>query len=441
MSEKINSIEASVSARAKTLLRGSDLRTPEMARILSDVGNNTNSDITLYSSSGMVLMSTAPDVFYQLIVDPRMDDAAYVSVVRNSRRYYIQKERLGGKSFFSMYAPLFGENGTLRAIICSPYTDESYDFESYVVSHALMIVSLFIFLLLVALFMVSRVLELMFKPLVEMGAKMEAAGTGDLEYIRYDNNDEISGLVKTYNRMVNELNESSVKLAQAERDKAWSGMARQVAHEIKNPLTPMKLQIQRLIRLKNKGGDLWQEKFDEISSILLDHIDMLSETANEFSTFAKLYSQEPDEIDLSALLQEELSIFDNRDDINFEFIGLSDVIVMGPKPQLTRVFVNLISNSVQALDEAGPEGGSVRVSLRNSITDGYYDIVFEDNGPGVAEENIDKLFTPNFTTKNGGSGLGLAISRSVLERCGASISYSRSFALGGACFTILYPKH
>ena len=440
MSEKINWIQSLVSARVRGSLRGADLRSPEMIRIISEVGGNTNSDITLYSPSGMVMMSTAPDVFYQLLVEPRMDPEAYVSIVKNTSRYFIHKEKVGKRSFYSMYAPLLGEEGSVQAIICSPYTDESYDFESYVVSHSLMIISLFIFLLLVATFMVSRVLELMFKPLVEMGTKMDAAGVGDLEYISYNNKDEISGLVNAYNSMVTELRESTRQLAQAERDKAWSGMARQVAHEIKNPLTPMKLQIQRLIRLKNKGDDSWQSKFDEISTILLDHIDMLTDTANEFSTFAKLYTQEPDEIDLSALLQEELSIFDNRDGISFEFVGLPEVKVMGPKPQLTRVFVNLINNSVQAMTERGDAEGKVRVSLRNSITDGFYDIVFEDSGPGVAEENVEKLFTPNFTTKNGGSGLGLAISRSVLERCGASISYSRSFSLGGACFTILYPK-
>ncbi len=440
MSEKINSIQASVSARIRGTLRESDLRTPEMMRIISDVGGNTNSDITLYSHSGMVMMSTAPDVFYQMTVEPRMDPEAYVSIVKNTSRYFIHKERIGKRTFYSMYAPLLGEDGSVQAIICSPYTDESYDFESYVVSHSLMIVSLFIFLLLVATFMVSRVLALMFKPLVEMGTKMDSAGIGELEYIQYNSKDEISGLVNAYNNMVTELRESTRQLAQAERDKAWSGMARQVAHEIKNPLTPMKLQIQRLMRLKSKGDESWQDKFDESSKTLLDHIDMLTETANEFSTFAKLYSQEPDEINLSAILQEELSMFDNRDGFKFEYIGLEDVMVMGPKPQLTRVFVNLISNSVQAIAGHGDAEGTVRVSLRNSITEGYYDIVFEDSGPGVAEENIDKLFTPNFTTKNGGSGLGLAISRSVLERCKATISYSRSFSLGGACFTILYPK-
>ena len=440
MSEKINSIQASIAARVRGVMRTSELRTPDMMRLIGDVGNNTNSDITLYTPSGMILLSTAPDVFYQMLLEPRIDPDAYVSIVRNTSRYFIHEEKIGRRSFFSMYAPLLGDDGSVLAIISAPYTDDTYDLESYVVSHSLMIVSLFIFLLLVAIFMVSRVLELMFKPLVEMGTKMDAAGGGELEYIRYNSKDEISGLVNAYNRMVTELKESTRKLAQAERDKAWSGMARQVAHEIKNPLTPMKLQLQRLIRLKNKGDDSWQEKFDEISRILLDHIEILTDTANEFSTFAKLYDQEPDEIDLSALLQEEISIFDNRGAVEFEFIGLEGVKVMGPKPQLTRVFVNLINNSVQALSEHGDTDGKVRISLRNSITEGYYDIVFEDSGPGVAEENIEKLFTPNFTTKNGGSGLGLAISRSVLERCGASISYSRSFALGGACFTILYPR-
>ena len=172
--------------------------------------------------------------------------------------------------------------------------------------------------------------------------------------------------------------------------------------------------------------------------MLLDHIDILTDTANEFSTFAKLYTEEPTEIRLDDVLQEEISMFDCKASVKFEYFGLEDAVVSGPKPQLTRVFVNLINNSVQALE--GRNDGRIRVSLRNSIRYGYYDMVFEDNGPGVSDENVEKLFTPNFTTKNGGSGLGLAISKSILERCGALISYSKSFALGGACFTIQYPK-
>ena len=243
--------------------------------------------------------------------------------------------------------------------------------------------------------------------------------------------DEVYSIVQAYNSMVSKLSESSRKLAAAERDKAWSEMARQVAHEIKNPLTPMMLQVQRVRRLKEKGDPRWIEIFDEASSVLLEHIDILAKTAEDFSTFAKLYSEEPVEVDLDKMLQSEVSMFDNRSNITIGYLGLSDARVLAPKPQLTRVFVNLLNNAIQAIGDK--EGGRIGVSLRLSSTkEGCYDIVFEDNGPGVAEKkNVERLFTPNFTTKDGGSGLGLAICRNILERSGATISYSRSFALGG----------
>jgi nitrogen fixation/metabolism regulation signal transduction histidine kinase len=227
-------------------------------------------------------------------------------------------------------------------------------------------------------------------------------------------------------------------------------MARQVAHEIKNPLTPIKLEIQRLIRLKEKGNPKWEEKFDKVVDVVLEHIDILSETANEFSTFAKLYSEEPVLVDLDKTLRDQILIFDNRENIRVEYIGMSDAFVMAPRPQLIRVFVNLIANAVQAveirqkeMEENGeaPMAGKVVIALRNSNIDGYYDIVVDDNGPGVKEENQSRLFTPNFTTKSGGTGLGLAICRNIIEKCDGTISYSKSFGLGGASFTVTIPKH
>ena len=438
ISEKVNSIQASLAASLRGVSSTDALRTPEALRLLEEVGNNTNSDITLYSPDGMVMMSTAPAVFDQMLVDGRIDAKAYRTMMSSTSRYYIQKERIGRTRYYAMYAPVTGADGRIIAILCSPYTDDSYDFETGAVTHSIMVLSLFIFLLLLTRFFATRVLALIFKPLEEMGSEMLGADLEALQHIEYDKNDEISSLVTAYNRMVDKLSDNSQKLAQAERERAWSGMARQVAHEIKNPLTPMKLQIQRIIRLKEKGDASWQEKFDEMAKVILDHIEILTSTANDFSTIAKLYTEEHVEVDLPTLLKEEISMFDNRDNISFEFLGLPEAKVSAPKPQLTRVFVNLINNSVQALEHA--EHGHILVSLRNSVTDGYYDIVFEDDGPGVAEENIPKLFTPNFTTKNGGSGLGLAISKSILDSCDAKISYSKSFALGGACFTILYPK-
>ena len=438
MSDKINSITTMLEASTTDIGQTSEINRREMRKLLDQVSSDTYSDVTLYTPSGHMLMSTTPMVFERQLLGERINGSAYGHIVYQHRRYWIQKEKVWNVSFYSMYAPIMNGSGEMIAIICSPYSEDNYDFEEDAVTHSMTIISLFLVFLLMALLMVTRVVDRMFRPLSEMSQKMNTAGLESLEYIDYERNDEISAIVQAYNRMVKELSDSSKKLAQAERDKAWSEMARQVAHEIKNPLTPMKLQIQRVIRLKQKGDPAWLERFDEASKVLLDHIDILTDTANEFSTFAKLYTEEPVQIALDKVIQEEMAMFDSKDNIRFDFIGLNDVTISGPKPQITRVFVNLINNSVQAIGDA-PDG-RILVSLRNSMRDGFYDIVFEDNGPGVSEENVGKLFTPNFTTKNGGSGLGLAISRSILERCGATISYSRSFSLGGACFVISYPK-
>lgn len=438
ISDKIISIASLMEAGVGNVSRSEDINYPQLRRLMEQVGSDTNSDVTIYSPSGHLLMSTTPMVFEMHLLGDRINGKAYSEIICSHKKYYIQKENAGQISFYSMYAPIMGRQGNVIAIICSPYNEENYDFEEDAFIHTATVFSIFLLCLMLSLFLVSRIVDKMFRPLSEMSRKMNSADLDSLEQIEYKRNDEIAAIVHAYNRMVVELSESSKKLAQAERDKAWSGMARQVAHEIKNPLTPMKLQLQRVIRLKEKGDPTWQMRFDEASKVILDHIDILTDTANEFSTFAKLYTETPTLIELDVLIREEIAMFDNKDNIEFLYLGFDDVKVMGPKPQLTRVFVNLINNAVQAIGDA-PDG-KITVSLRNSTESGYYDIVFEDNGPGVSPENESRLFTPNFTTKNGGSGLGLAISRSILEKCGATIKYHRSYTLSGACFTIIYPK-
>lgn len=438
MSYKINSISSMMDAAYSTVQSEQDITSREFRRVIEQVGTDTSSDISVYSPSGHLIMSTTPIVFERQLLGQRLNSDAYNQIVHQYKKYFIQQEQAGQTHYYSMYAPVRNRSGRLVAIICSPYSDANYDLQRDAVVHTLTVLSLFFTLLSLALVMSSRMVDKIFSPLEEMGSKMKASDVESLQFIKYDREDEISDIVKAYNRMVAELQESSRKIVQAERDKAWSGMARQVAHEIKNPLTPMKLQIQRLVRLKEKGDPRWMERFDEASRLLIEQIDILSATANEFSSFANLYVEEPQRIELSSLLKEQIALFDNLEGVKFEYLGLDQAYINGPRPQLTRVFVNLLNNAVQALGNRSD--GLIRVSLRNSVEDGFYDIVVEDNGPGVSEENICRLFTPNFTTKNSGTGLGLAISRSVLERCAASIGYSSSFSLGGACFTIKYPK-
>ncbi|MBP5488496.1 MAG: HAMP domain-containing histidine kinase [Bacteroidales bacterium] len=438
MADKTNSIRTMLQAGLRSYSSSDALFSRETLALIRRVSDNSGSDISIFRPDGRILMSTSPELFEKMVLGSRLNENAYYHIMYLSEGYYIQREKYGTRWIYTMYAPVMGSDGNIVAIFASPYMERNYDFQLDAATHTISIVIVFVILLLLSLALISYAVDRTFRPISEMSRKMEAGGVDRLEYISYDRQDEISSLVQSYNRMVTDLTASTKALAQAERDKAWSEMARNVAHEIKNPLTPMRLQIQRIQRLKANGDPSWQTKFDDMATILLDHIDVLTETANQFSDFAKLYSEEPVEIRLDELLRDEVDMYDTRPGVEFEYLGLPDVVIRGPRPQLVRVFVNLLNNAVQACE--GISGAKVLVSLRNGSDPGFYEIVFEDNGPGVPEENMPKLFTPKFTTKSSGSGLGLSICKSILERCGAAIAYSRSFKLGGACFTIRYPK-
>lgn len=437
MVERINTARAMMQSGLDMVESLEDVGRRDLFNLLVTVSNDVNSNLSLYKPDGHLYMSASWQRNTPFTPQYRMDDQAYSRIIRSNESFAYSYRKGERRAYYQLYAPLVSQDGTVMGVLAAPYFSGDLNFGYEAIIHIATLFTLFLILLILASFFVTAVVDKLFSPLSAMGEKMKSMDLNSLESIEYDRNDEVSSLVESYNRMVQELRDSSVKLAQAERDKAWSEMARQVAHEIKNPLTPMKLQIQRVQRLRQNGDPKWEGRFDEMSKVLLDHIDVLADTANQFSSFAKLYTEEHVEIELDRLLRDEIALF--AESLNVEYMGLEGVKVVGPKPQISRVIVNLLGNAVQACE--GLEDPRVVVSLRHSSTEGYYDIVVEDNGPGVGEENVDKLFTPNFTTKSSGSGLGLAISRSILERCGATISYSRSILLGGACFTILYPKH
>ena len=450
MSSKISTIQALIQNRIKHVESYTELANADFMTTIDNISQTTKSDITLYTPAGKVFHSTTPEIFDKLIMGSRISQDAFHQIKDLKQHFHIQQEEVAGFKYWSLYAPVMNGDGDVIALVGTPYTDRSFDFRREAFFHAAVIVNIFLLLLIVSLLFSTRQVNELISPLEEMGAKMNRMNIDNFERIRYNREDEVSTLVDAYNQMVQDLALSTRKLAQAERDKAWSQMARQVAHEIKNPLTPIKLEIQRLIRMKQNGNPRWEEKFEQVSQVILEHIDILTETANEFSTFAKLYSEDPVVLDLDKTLKDQLMIFDNKENIHIEYIGMSGAMVSAPRPQLIRVFVNLITNAIQAIEimqkealenDEGPVPGKIRISLRYSTREGFYDIVFDDNGPGVSEENQGRLFTPNFTTKSSGTGLGLAICRNIIEKCDGEIGYRRSYALGGASFIVTIPKH
>ena len=440
MTSRINTLQGMLQEHLRQVENTSQLTTTQTLASVEGVGNNLRCDITLFDVTGRVVMSTTPEVYDRMILGNRLDNNAFYNILYAHKRFYMQKERVSGRrSYYALYAPVFNSRGNMVAIVSSPFTDLSQDFESEVILHVATVITIFLLLLLISRFITFIMVSRLFRPLTALSRKMTVSDVDHLEPLVYRGDDEITPLVEAYNRMVQVLGESSRRLAQVERDKAWTDMARRVAHDLKNPLTPIKLQLQMLMRMKASGNPAWQDRFDEVASTVLYHVDLLADSADQFSTFAKMYDQKAERIDLDALVRQEVDLFDSRDDVDIEYFGLEGAFVQAPRPQLTRVVVNLITNAIQAVEEAA-DGSRLLVCVRNAAEDGFYDVVVEDNGPGVAEQNQDKIFTPDFTTKTSGSGLGLAICKRIVEHCGGTISYSRSFSLGGACFTVKLPK-
>ena len=256
------------------------------------------------------------------------------------------------------------------------------------------------------------------------------------EKIDYQLNDEIGQLVTQYNRTIDELEKSAKLLAQSERESAWKTMARQIAHEINNPLTPMKLTIQQLQRTKKMGDERFDDYFEKSTLTLIEQIDNLSRIAGTFSNFARMPEAQFVRVDVAAKLYSVVQLFaNNHEQTELKFEGArSEVFVLADAEQLTQVFNNLLKNALQAIP--GERQGLIIV--KNYIVENNFIIEITDNGIGINEEIADKLFTPNFTTKSTGMGLGLTITKNIVEITGGSIKFNSKIN-SGTTFCITLP--
>ena len=254
-------------------------------------------------------------------------------------------------------------------------------------------------------------------------------------HISYFFRDEVGNLIQHYNDMTDALAESTHRLARSEREGAWRTMARQVAHEINNPLTPMKLTLQQLQR--HKGTERFDEYFDRSTQLLIEQIETLGHIAKSFSSFAKMPEVNPTQMDVAKKLYDFILLMRNNDaQIPIRYVGPEyGVDVIADAEQITQVFTNIVRNALQAME--GNSNGDIIIILKQvpdsqrivkglSEQEQWVEISFSDNGPGISDEVRDKVFIPNFTTKNTGAGLGLAISKNIVEGSGGKITFQTS---------------
>lgn len=245
---------------------------------------------------------------------------------------------------------------------------------------------------------------------------------------------ELAVLVDSYNLMIDQLENSALKLAKSERENAWREMAKQVAHEIKNPLTPMRLSIQSFQRNFNSNSDDKKKKIDEFSNTLIQQIDVMSSIANAFSDFAKMPEQNKELLNLNELIQSALDIFDS----NFiNFISESDFILVNlDKAQFIRIITNLVKNAIQSI----PEKRTPVIDIYLFENSDNVIIKISDNGCGISEEIKDKVFEPKFTTKSSGMGLGLSIISSIVKSFNGKIEFESKKDIG-TTFSLTFPKN
>lgn len=243
--------------------------------------------------------------------------------------------------------------------------------------------------------------------------------------IYWKKNDEIGQLISEYNKMVDKLEASSEILKRSEREIAWRELARQIAHEIKNPLTPMKLNIQYLIKAKNENMDQFEEKFDDISGGLIQQIETLNRVAEMFTDMAKSNTQNFEAIELVSIIESVIKLFNKAENVEFELVknGKNDEFyTRGTEKNLTQIFNNLIKNSLEAVGEKSD--GKITITIDSA--ESYLNVEFKDNGGGIPENMKDMVFTPYFTTRSHGTGLGLAIVKSLITGMGGNIKLEKS---------------
>ena len=440
MESKMTIVQATLSEFCQYTLRYSDMNIPQLYEAMQRVAVNTQSDVNLYDTHGSLIRSTKPELFEQFIMGSRMNHDAYYNIVKKDASRYIAEEVIAGNRYLSIYAPLFNVDGSLVAVANIPYISTRSELQADALQSVATIVNIYLLILLAGLIIGLVFANSISRPLTEIRSKMASLTVDGLQkqHINYRNTkDELGVLVQAYNKMVDDLEESTRRLAETEREQAWKEMARQIAHEIKNPLTPMRLSIQHMMRLKKQNVPGWEDRFEDLSRSLLEQIDILSETASEFSQFSKFYSEEETVENLDAMLSEQVVLFGGRDDVSVSYrCNVEQPLVKVRKKQMIRAFVNLISNAVQAVEQQ--EDGQVVISV-DEAEKGEFSVSIEDNGPGVSPENRSKLFKPNFTTKSSGTGLGLAITRSIVEQSSGRIFY-RTSEMGGAAFVIVLPS-
>lgn len=410
---------------------------PFTENVLKEYAELFNSDISLYNENGVLFASSRPQLFTSGISSKLINPLVPVHFDENNAMYFITHDKIGSLNYISVYTAVYNAHKKLTGYINLPYFARQNDMEEGVSDYITTLINIYVVLFLVSLFTGLVISVYITKPLrilQEQLAKISLANKN--EPITWKSEDEIGRLVNEYNMMLLKLEESALLLAKSEREGAWQEMAKQVAHEIKNPLTPMKLNLQYLQKVVGEEGVDFPERFKKVSDSLIEQIDTLAHIANEFSNFAKMPKVNLEKINLAEVINSTIALFSNQSNISINLkLNDQETFVNADKNQSLRVFNNLLKNSIQALQNT-PDGV---IEITISSAENTVLVSVHDNGVGIPEYMKDKIFVPNFTTKTTGTGLGLAMVKNIMTSFNGEIWFE-STENEGTTFYLKFQK-
>lgn len=395
-----------------------------------------STDLNLFDNDGKLVFSTQERIFSKGLLAERMDANAFINLKMLQKSEFIQEENIDLLRFTSAYMPVKSANNGVMAYLQLPYFPNQDDYNQKIGTFLNLLINIYVLVFVAIGFFAFVVANQITSPLSLIQESISKTMIGKKNKpIEWKRNDEIGSLIKEYNSMIATLEENANKLAQSERESAWREMAKQVAHEIKNPLTPLKLGIQMLDRSWRDKDDNFDEKFRKFSKSFLEQIESLSRIASEFSNFAQMPELKLEELELLDVLNRAIQVFNQMDHIQIQCdeLTLRNCVIIADKDQLLRSFNNLLKNAIEAMPD-GKEGVIKVVGFKEDKT---VQISITDNGNGIPEELRERIFVPNFTTKSSGTGLGLAFVKQALENMGGSISYKTEINFGTTFYITL----
>lgn len=399
--------------------------TPDYIKyVLGNLSNIFFTDINFYHWNGNLLASSRESIYNEGFLSQQMNPKAFVEMNVNKRAFYMQSEKIGSFDYLSVYAVFRNNSNEVVGYINLPYFLRQKELKEDLSSSLLSMINVFSLLIAISMIVTFIIASRLTGPLTLLQEKIGQIRIGRKnEIIEYTKNDEIGSLVSEYNRMIIELEKSANLLAKSERETAWREMAKQVAHEVKNPLTPMKLSVQYLLKAWDDKQPDFDQRLRRFKESMIQQIETLSNIASEFSYFAKMPVGIRQEADLIEILRGCLNFYENNEgDVKIDFENLchgKQAWVTIDKDQILRVFNNIIRNAIQSIP--ADRIGEIFIQLKEE--NDIYIVSVQDNGAGIPDDIRDKIFSPSFTTKNSGMGLGLAMAKTILENMDGNIYF------------------